>query len=222
MIRFPFSIHSLSASYEIQFGHVQRPTHYNTTWDLAKFEVCAQKWADLSEYGFGVALLNDCKYGYATKDNIMRLSLLRSPKQPDPTADMGSHRIRYALYPHEGTLQDGGVIRQAYEFNDPLQLIQVDQPGTFGSFISIDHPGVVIESVKLAEHNPSQVVVRLYDSFGGHFSFSVKTSFPISAASLCNILERQDQSLQVKNESEIAVAIKPFQILSLKLTFKTK
>ena len=90
----------MKASYESQFGIVKRPTHYNTSWDHAKFEVVCHKWADLSEFGYGVSILNDSKYGFATLGNVMRLSLLRSAKAPDEHADMGRHIIRYALLPH--------------------------------------------------------------------------------------------------------------------------
>ena len=104
-VEFPFDIRSQQCTYEIPYGWVQRPTHFNTSWDLARFEVCAHRWADLSEYNFGVALLNDCKYGYSTRGSLMSLSLLRSPKAPDETADMGVQNFRYAIYPHEKSFQ---------------------------------------------------------------------------------------------------------------------
>lgn len=102
-VEFPLAVHSPQATFEVQYGHIARNTHYNTTHDIAKFEVCAQRWADLSEYGFGVALLNDCKYGYSVQRNVLALSLLRSPKKPDKEADMGTHHLRYALFPHAGS-----------------------------------------------------------------------------------------------------------------------
>lgn len=103
-------------------GLVRRPTHFNTSWDLAKFEVCAHKFGDLSEYGYGVALLNDGKYGYATHGNVMRLSLLRSPKCPDEECDMGYHYFRYALLPHKGTFMESNVVEEAYRFNESLVI----------------------------------------------------------------------------------------------------
>src|SRR5690606_19550750 len=90
-VEFPVDVTNTEATYECQYGYVKRPTHYNTSWDMAKFEVCCHKWADLSEHGFGVAILNDCKYGFATVGNLMRLSLIRAPKAPDANADMGRH-----------------------------------------------------------------------------------------------------------------------------------
>ena len=107
---FPVNVNWTRATYEIQFGSVERPTHQNTSWDMAQFEVCAQKWIDLSEGDHGVALLNDCKYGHDVKGNTMRLSLLRAPKAPDPQCDMGRHRFTYVLMPHFGPLQYAGVV----------------------------------------------------------------------------------------------------------------
>src|SRR5690349_2572835 len=112
-VAFPVDIRSSRATYEIQHGHLERPTVWNTSWDLARFEVCAQRWADLSETGYGVALLNDAKYGYDIHGNVMRLSLLRAPGWPDPEADRGVHRFAYALLPHVGDLRDAGVVAEA-------------------------------------------------------------------------------------------------------------
>ena len=106
-VEFPINVRSSEASYETQFGITKRPTHYNTSWDMAKFEVCCHKFADLSEYNYGVSVLNDSKYGFATVGDVMRLSLLRSPKAPDDTADMGRHHIRWAIMPHQGPLGAG-------------------------------------------------------------------------------------------------------------------
>ena len=116
---FPVDILSPVATYEIQWGNVERPTHRNTSWDWARFETCAQKWVDLSEGDYGVSLLNDCKYGHDIKDNVIRISLLRSPSDPDPEADRGEHRFAYSLLPHAGSWGDL-TIAEAYCLNDPL------------------------------------------------------------------------------------------------------
>jgi len=120
-VEFPIDVRNTNASYETQYGIIQRPTHYNTDWDHAKFEVVCHKWADLSEAGYGVSVLNDCKYGFATQGNVMRLSLLRSPKAPDEFADMGRHVFKYAILPHQGPL-DWRTVRAAREFNNPLSM----------------------------------------------------------------------------------------------------
>ena len=123
-VAFPVDVHAARATYEIQYGHLERPTHANTSWDVARFEVCAHRWADLSEPGYGVALLNDCKYGYDIRGNVMRLSLLRGPGWPDPESDQGAHRFSYALFPHAGDLREAGVIAEAEAFNLPLVAVR--------------------------------------------------------------------------------------------------
>jgi len=121
---FPVAVHADRAKCEIQFGHIDRPTHGNTSWDWAQDEVCAQKWIDLSEPGYGVALLNDCKYGHRIKDGILDLNLLRSPSYPDPAADEGEHEFTYSLLPHSGDHVSGHVVQAAYELNVPLRLVE--------------------------------------------------------------------------------------------------
>eukprot|EP00466_Bigelowiella_natans_P010040 jgi/Bigna1/80071/fgenesh1_pg.67_\ len=129
-VEFPMNVISEKASFEVQFGHVERPTHSNTVWDLAKFEVVGHQWADISEQGYGVALLNDCKYGYSARKSNISLSLLRytnhkiSGRIHNPNADMGEHRFRYALYPHQGAGPgEGGVIQEGYALNHPLRVV---------------------------------------------------------------------------------------------------
>ena len=121
---FPVDVLSPQATYEIQWGNVQRPTHRNTSWDWARFETCAHKWVDLSEGGYGVSLLNDCKYGHDIHDNVLRLSLLRAPTNPDPEADQGEHHFTYSLLPHAGAW-DENTIAQAYFLNDPLVVAAI-------------------------------------------------------------------------------------------------
>ncbi len=119
-VAFPVSVNNNIATYEIPYGSITRSTKRETSWEKAKYEVAAQNWADLSDNNYGVSLLNNSKYGYDIKDNVMRLSLLRSPKWPDPTTDMGTHSIEYSLYPHKGNWKDANTVRKGYEFNHPL------------------------------------------------------------------------------------------------------
>ena len=147
---FPVDILSPVATYEIQWGNVQRPTHRNTSWDWARFETCGQKWVDLSEGDYGVSLLNDCKYGHDIKDNVMRISLLRSPTDPDPEADRGEHRFAYSLLPHTGSWGES-TIAEAYCLNDPLIVTRgrgTDESpaSTCRSLISVDLPNIVVET----------------------------------------------------------------------------
>jgi len=217
-VEFPVNVRSAQATYEIQFGHLQRPTHFNTSWDMARFEVCAHKWADLSEPDFGVTLFNDCKYGGGTQGNIMRLSLLRAPKMPDPTADMGKHTFRYGLMPHSGTFQQAGVIRAGYEFNVPLLAGLTDaQPGEV-SFFQVDQPGVVIDTVKKAEDSEA-LIVRVYESFGCKQSARLSSSLPVVSAASCNLLEAEDAPLAWA-DGGVSFDLRPFQIATFKLNLK--
>lgn len=126
-VEFPVDVRSALGSYETSYGYHQRPTHYNTSWDVAKFEVCGHKWADLSDYSYGSSILNNCKYGYNIHGNVMTLSLLRSPKNPDAHADMGYHEFRYAFLPHKGGLSPD-VVRAGYNFNYPLNSVYLNPP----------------------------------------------------------------------------------------------
>jgi alpha-mannosidase len=215
-VEFPLNVHAQQATYEIQFGHLQRPTHFNTSWDMARFEVCFHKWADLSEPDFGVTLFNDCKYGGGAQGNTLRLSLLRSPKLPDPTADMGKHTFRYGLMPHSGSLQQAGVIRAGYDFNVPLLLRSTDAQPAEISFFQIDQPGVVIDTVKKGEDS-NAIIVRLYESFGCQQHAVLSSSLPVVSAAQCNLLEEPEQAVVWKN-GQLAFDLRPFQIATYKLT----
>jgi alpha-mannosidase len=214
-VEFPWEIRSEQATYEIQFGHVQRPTHFNTSWDLARFEVCAHKWADLSEPGFGMAVLNDSKYGYSTLGNVMSLSLLRSPKSPDPEADMGEHFFKYALLPHQGSFRDGGVIDEGYRFNVPLLVHRSDIDHDTRPFFNVDHPSIVIDTVKKAEHDDA-LIIRLFESYGGRCQFKLSSKYNLSSVYLCNFLEEIEHELHW-HEGGVVLKIKPFQVLTIKL-----
>ena len=217
-VAFPVTIHSPRATYEIQYGHVERPTHYNTSWDLARFEVCAHKWADLSEGGYGVALLNDCKYGYDIFGHTMRLSLLRASTSPDPVADRGQHHFVYALLPHAGDFRAGRVVEEAYSLNVPLRLQTTDvHPGSLASqasFFTLDRPGVVIEAIKKAEQDDA-VIVRLYEAWGGRGPVVLKTTLPFMGVSRADLLENSLEPLEFASRS-LVLELKPFEIVTLK------
>ncbi|KAJ2798699.1 Glycoside hydrolase, 38 vacuolar alpha mannosidase, partial [Coemansia helicoidea] len=227
---FTWDIHSDVVTYDTQFGVVQRPTHRNTTWEMAKFEVCGHKFADLSEYGYGVALLNDCKYGYSTLGRTMALSLLRAPKAPDANCDMGRHSFRYAVYPHEGGFSESGVVREAYQFNVPLAHLPVDVTSAAAVantpyFAVNGAPNVVLDTVKAAEDDPRAVVVRLYETFGGHATATLTTKLRVAHAQLTNILEEKTADAAVATtaapgESAVKLAFRPFEIVTVKLVLK--
>ncbi len=217
-VAFPVNIYAQKAKYEIQFGHLERANHTNTSWDMGKFEVCAQKWADLSEAGYGVALLNDCKYGYDIQGNVMRLSLLRAPNSPDPLADRGWHHFNYALLPHTGDLREGHVIDQAYALNVPL-LVRDLKP-TAGSlpashsFFLTDRPGSVVETIKVAEEGAA-IIVRLYESEGGRGPLTLTTILPVRKAWLASLLEAEEQALPIRNGA-VRLDLRPFEIVTLR------
>ncbi|XP_065655728.1 alpha-mannosidase 2C1 isoform X2 [Hydra vulgaris] len=219
---FFLNVHANNATYEIQMGHIQRPTHYNTSWDWAKHEVCGHKWVDMSEYNFGIALLNDCKYGFSAYGNNLQMSLLRSSKAPDEKADMGHHEFSYAFMPHLGSFQEANVIHRAYEFNNPLQIVGQKTEIVSLSLFSVDHPGVVLETVKMSEDQSGNVILRFYESFGGKEKTQVKSYYPLSSICRCNILEDSvevSDSCKLVDQNTIELTLSPFEIVSLRCCF---
>ncbi|XP_032031689.1 alpha-mannosidase 2C1 isoform X4 [Hylobates moloch] len=224
-VEFPARVRSSQATYEIQFGHLQRPTHYNTSWDWARFEVWAHRWMDLSEHGFGLALLNDCKYGASVRGSILSLSLLRAPKAPDATADTGRHEFTYALMLHKGSFQDAGVIQAAYSLNFPLLALPAPSPApaTAWSAFSVSSPAVVLETVKQAESGPQRrsLVLRLYEAHGSHVDCWLHLSLPVQEAILCDLLERPDPAGHLTlRDNRLKLTFSPFQVLSLLLVLQ--
>lgn len=217
-VEFPVAIRATEASYEIQFGHIFRPTHANTSWDMARFEVCAHKWGDISQADYGVALLNDSKYGYRIYDNVVSLSLLRAPCSPDRTADRGEHEFTYSLFPHSGRLSES-VVREGYALNIPMRAVKADELDSRiaveYSAIQVDTPGVVVESVKSAEDN-NDVIVRIYEALGGNATAILNFGFPILSAAEVNLLEENQKTITMQN-SEIVLQFRPFEIKTLQL-----
>ncbi|MCW5942774.1 MAG: alpha-mannosidase [Fimbriimonadaceae bacterium] len=218
-VAFPLNVNASRATYEIQFGHVERPTHTNTSWDLAKFEVCAQKWVDVSEGDQGVALLNDGKYGHDAQGNTIRLSLLRAPKAPDPECDMGRHRFTYVLLPHVGTLPYSNVVQAAYALNAPLRSVRLTpQKGLAAAlppFVSCDNPNLVIEAVKKAEAG-DDLIVRLYECHNSRGNGELASARPIRSAWLCDLEENPIMELETVDGLAM-FAYRPFEILTVRI-----
>ena len=214
-VAFPVDVHASSARFDIQFGNVERPTHWNTSWDFARLEVAAQKWIDMSQADRGVSLLNDCKYGHDVHENVMRLTLLRSPKEPDPEADMGEHVFTYSLLPHDGDWRDGETVRRAYELNVPMVAWTSDKASAARTLLSIDAPNVIIETVKKADREDA-LIVRIYECAGMDAKARLSTGFRISKASECDLLERDLKALK-HDQSSIAFSMKPFELRTVKL-----
>ena len=201
-VAFPVAIAAREATYEVQFGHLSRPTHWDDARARAMFEVCAQRWADLGDGGYGVALLNDCKHGHDIHDGVMRLSLLRAPTHPDPNADQGMHRFTYALMPHPGDWREAGVIEAAEALNSEFGM----PPG----LVTVDTPQVRIEAIKRAEDSEA-VIVRLYEAWGGPCRARVTTPLPARRVTICDLLERE------RREASLELELRPFQVVTLKL-----
>lgn len=216
---FPVDVNANKATYDIQFGNVERPTHKNTSWDAAKFEVCAHKFADLSEYGYGVSLLNDCKYGYDIHDGVIRLTLLKCGTYPNPEADKCRHEFTYSLYPHAGDFRTAGTVKRAYELNVPMTAVEIPpQNGTLPesySLLSCDSENIVIETVKKAEDGDG-VIVRLYESFNKRTQATLLAGFDFKEAYICDLLECRQKQLKPQN-GKIRLTVKPFEIVTLRL-----
>ena len=217
---FPVEINASRATYDIQFGTTERPVHRNTSWDAARFEVCAHKFADLSEEGYGVAVISDCKYGYDILESDMRITLLRCPTYPNPEADKGGHKFTYSLYPHAGGCASSDVLQQAFELNNPMSAVEIkaNPSGTLPceySFVSVNRPNVVIDTVKKAEDGGA-VIVRAYEAGNRRgeavFTFGEK----IKSAALCNLLEEETAALEVF-DNKVRIAVKPFEIVTIKV-----
>ena len=162
-VHFPVAVHTDEATFDIQFGNLTRKTHQNTSWDVARFESCGQKWMDLSEGHYGVSLLNDCKYGHSVKDSNMALTLIKSGIEPNPTTDQEEHVFTYAIYPHAEGWRAAGTVAEAYKLNQPLLVqTQAEEKETY-SFASVAHANVIIETIKKAEDG-NGTIIRMYES----------------------------------------------------------
>lgn len=201
-VDFPVAVFARESTSDIQFGSIKRPTHRNTSWDMAKQEICAHKWVDISEPGYGVALLNDCKYGHQVKDGVLNLNLLRSPGHPDPVADRAHHQFTYALLAHRGDHVAGGVAREGYELNVPLCAAKVE-PRRGGelaaemSLVSVDRSNIVVEAVKPAEDGTG-TVIRMYENTGARTAARLQTVFAGRTAELTNLLEQTESRVAVR------------------------
>ncbi|KAH7908394.1 glycoside hydrolase family 38 protein [Hygrophoropsis aurantiaca] len=244
----PLNINSNDATYETQFGHIQRPTHKNTTLDAAKFEVCGHKYADLSEYGYGVAFLSESKYGFACEGNVLRISLLRAATAPDAEQDQGEHEFSWAVMPHVGHFLESDVPAAAYIFNSPLHVRYVPD-GTQPSISAVSKtpfwlegaPNVFIETIKRGEDDDfgpngstTTVILRLYEAFGGHAQVKLKVAprIHVTKAYTTNLLEDHKAELQLRaaesgDDAQAASAVlnldfRGFEVKTVKLVIGTE
>lgn len=216
---FDVDVNADKATYEIQFGAVERPTHKNTSWDRAMFEVCAHKYADLSDGGYGVSLLNDCKYGHDIHDGTMMLSLLKSGTMPYPEADQGEHRFTYTLYVHEGSLRESDTVKLAYLLNNPLTAVKAsgkhsEIPESY-SLVSVDKDNVICETVKEAEEG-KETVLRFYESANKRTSAEITLGFKAKKCFVCDLLENEKEEIEIK-DGKVKVNLRGYEILTLKV-----
>lgn len=237
-VEFPLNVHANQTWYSTQFGCQARPNHKNTTWDMAKFEVCAHHWADLNEFGFGVAILNDCKYGYSCDENVMRLSLLRSSKQPDLNADMGVQKFKYGILPHAGSHADAQLARRGLEFNCPVSLVTAAGETSVASLFEavssappMAPPTLILETVKAPEPEPinskfakgNWIILRLWESSGARGIATFKTTLEIAEIVHVNILENpiSDSTKKFVNQAGFfTVPYNPFEVITLAVLVK--
>jgi len=213
-VHFPIAVRSPRATYEIQYGHYDRSTHSNTSWDEARFESAHQKWVDVSEYGYGAALLNDSKYGVNVDETEIGLSLLRGPSSPDPEADMGSHEFTYSLLPHAGDFRETGVINQAYALNTNPITSPTKDMAQLDPLVRVEDDGVVVEAVKRSEDHANAIVVRAYEAWGRKVSTGFSFGFTPRKADEVNLIEDYKGDVSLEG-GEAKLDFSPFEIKSL-------
>ncbi len=214
---FPVAVRATEATYDVQFGNVKRPTTWNTTWDAARFESVAHQWADLSEYGYGVSLLNDCKYGHAIKDNVMQLTLIKSAVSPDAHADRGEHEFTYALLPHAGDWRDAAVAQHAFALNEPLQVLPGEWREAANGVIRCDHPFIALDAIKKAEQSEG-VIVRLHEFAGGRQHVTLESRLPIREWVECDLLE-VPESDKTPQQGPLVLTFAPYEIKTVAISF---
>ncbi len=217
---FPFDIRTSKTVSEIQYGHVERPTHMNTSWDEAKFETCMHKWVDVSDNGYGVSILNDCKYGFSSYDDTIAITMVKSSEDPYYGGDVRKHYFTYSIYPHRNNAALGGTIEEAYRLNAPLEAYAVEknENGTLADAyrpIECDKDNIIFEVMKKAEKSDG-TVVRLYDAHNMASKPEIKFNFPVKEAYIVNLLEEEPQKLDV-TDGKVRIKVGAFEIVTLLL-----
>ncbi len=219
---FPVDIHTNKATFDIQYGNVERPTHYNTSWDAARFEVCYHKWLDLSEADYGVSFLNDCKYGASVHDGMVGLSLLKSAIHPNPQADQEQHEFTISLLPHLGDWRTAGTVSSAYQLNNPLQAVVKPNDGgrlpSCYSMVSTDHDNVIVEVVKEAE-DENGMIIRLYECHNSRTQTTLTFERAVKQAWLCDLLEQPIKTVETA-QNTLSITVKPYEIQTYRIVFE--
>ena len=217
-VHFPVDIHSDEAGFEIQFGNLTRKIHTNSSWDMARFESCGQKWMDFSEGHYGVSLLNDCKYGHSVKEGVLGLTLIKSGIEPNPKTDQEEHVFTYSLYPHAGNLRECETVKEGYKLNVPLLSLEMGQAGQRESLLWTDASNVMIETVKAAEDG-NGIVVRIYEyeNANTHATVTFGMGKKLQTVWECNLMEETERELTECTDKEFRFDIRPFEIKTFKV-----
>lgn len=212
-VAFPVDIRSTMATYDVQFGNVKRPTHWNTSWEMAKFETVAQQWVDLSQRDYGVSLLNDSKYGHDIKDNVIRLTLLKSATHPDPVQDQGEQNFTYSLLPHAGDFIEADTVKAAYQLNQPLRAIEGEIKGNIPTkMFDFNNAYVLVDAIKKAE-DENMVVVRFHEYAGSRQEVKINSDYNIVGWMETNLMEKPIEEL--RNEKDINLIVNPYEIKTI-------
>lgn len=218
-VNFPVGVRSCSSTSEIAHGSIQRPTHYNTSYDLAKFETCMHKWVDLSESGYGVSVLNDCKYGFSVHENNIDITLMRAPICPDPTGDIGYNEFTYSLVPHTGTWQEAGISELAYALNNPPAVVYSAVGSHDGErLISVKRKGVVLDAFKKAQ-NDDGYILRVFEAYSSRGKCEIDFCKAIESVTECNLMEKDSEALS-HCEKSFVFDIKPNEVKTFRIKFK--
>lgn len=216
--RFPLAVHTHEATFETMYGVVRRPTHRNTSWDAARFEVSGHRFVDLSEPGYGVALLNDGKYGHSAHGNVLGLSLVRGPLYPDPFADEGHHHFTYSLFPHPGDWAEAAVTAEAFALNSPLVVAVGSNktPKSYG-FVTVEGIELALGALKPAEDG-NGVILRVYEPHGARGTVTLRFAERIRSAKMVNLLEDESEAdeLAMEGDRQVTIKVRPFELMSLK------
>jgi alpha-mannosidase len=210
---FDVDIRSAVATYNIQFGNVKRHTHWNTSWDMARFESVAHQWVDFSQHDYGVALLNDCKYGHSVKDNTISLSLLKGPIYPDPDGDIGKHELTYSLLPHKGDFVTGNVSQEAWSLNSPMAVYKGRTD--IDTFIKINpQDPISIDAIKLKEDGEG-IILRLHDHIESGRLITLEPQFEFYSWQETNLMEEAIGEEMLNTDGKIHLQLTPYEIKTI-------
>ncbi len=219
---YPVDVNSTRATFDIQFGNIERSTTTNTTWEFAQFEESMHKWADLSDNGFGLSVINDCKYGCDVKNGHIRPTLFRCATRPNKIQDREHHSFSFSIYPHSKRANDSDVVKEGYNVNFPLYAVpQKAQEGTLPaeySLVSCNKENVVIETVKIAEDSDN-IIVRAYETWNSKTPVILSFCNAIESATECNLMEEEDEAVAFENNT-LTATFKPFEIKTFKIKLK--